>query len=160
MNNTAVYEVFRIPGKFLKNKTEEKMPMSFQADCFGDAKNYAEIKQNAASNISSEIDGVRSYYSTFVIRGRKTTWLRMLLPIAWWWVLIKNMLKLKISGRCVKVIRWNDRGNKENSEVVFEHKNGLRDSITFDKLTKGQVWRVLRWPAFVTISFWFLTFYK
>ena len=62
------------------------------------------------------------------------------------------MLKLKISGRCVKVIRWNDRGSKENSEVVFEHKNGLRDSITLDKLTKGQVWRVIRWPAYVTIS--------
>ena len=71
MNNTTIYEVFRIPGKFLKNKTEEKMPRSFQADCFSDAKNYAEIKQNAASNISSEIDGVRRYYSTFVVRESK-----------------------------------------------------------------------------------------
>lgn len=62
------------------------------------------------------------------------------------------MLKLKISGRCVKVIRWNDRGSKSTSEVVFEYSNGLRDSITLDKLTKGQVWRVIRWPAYVTIS--------
>lgn len=73
MNNTTIYEVFRIPGKFLKNKTEEKMPTSFQADCIRDAENYAEIKQNAASNIITVIDGVRSYYSTFVIRERKTT---------------------------------------------------------------------------------------
>ena len=73
MNNDTCYEVFRIPGEFLKNKTEEKMPTSFQAECFSDAKNYAEIKQNTSSNIISEINGVRSYYSTFVIRERKTT---------------------------------------------------------------------------------------
>lgn len=72
MNNTTVYEVFRIPGKFLKNKTEEKMPTSFQADCHGDAENYAETKQNAASNVITVIDGVKSYYSTFVIRAHKT----------------------------------------------------------------------------------------
>jgi hypothetical protein len=71
MNNTTIYEVFRIPGKFLKNKTEEKMPTTFPADCIKDAKNYAEIKQNAASNIISVIDGVRTYYSTFVIRESK-----------------------------------------------------------------------------------------
>jgi hypothetical protein len=71
MNNDTCYEVFRIPGKFLKNKTEEKMPTSFQANCFRDAENYAEIKQNAASNIINEIDGVKSYYSTFVIRESK-----------------------------------------------------------------------------------------
>jgi len=71
MNNTTIYEVFRVPGKCLKNKSEEKMPTSFQANCFRDAENYAEIKQNAASNIISEDDGVRTYYSTFVIRESK-----------------------------------------------------------------------------------------
>ena len=72
MNNITGYEVFRVPGKFLKNQAEEKMPTSFQPDCFGDAKQYAETKQNSANNVICTIDEVRSYYSTFVIRGRGT----------------------------------------------------------------------------------------
>jgi hypothetical protein len=71
MNNT-IYEVFRIPGKFLKNQSEEKMPTSFQHDCLIYAENYVENKQNAASNIVCNIDGVKTYYSKFVIRPRKT----------------------------------------------------------------------------------------
>jgi hypothetical protein len=70
--NTHLYEVFRIPGKFLADQTEEKMPTLFPADDWGlnEARRYANLKLNDPSNISSEIDGVRRYYSTFVVREK------------------------------------------------------------------------------------------
>jgi hypothetical protein len=69
-NDTHRYEVFRIPGKFLKNQNEEKMPTSFPADDWGfnEASKYAALKLNDPSNISSEINGVRRYFSTYAIR--------------------------------------------------------------------------------------------
>jgi hypothetical protein len=57
-NHTYRYEVFRIPGKFLKNQAEEKMQAS----------KYAALKLNHHSNISCEIDGDRRYYANYVIR--------------------------------------------------------------------------------------------
>jgi hypothetical protein len=72
-NDTHRYEVFRIPGKFLKNQNEEKMPTSFPADEweFNEASEYADLKLNQPSNISSEIDGVRRYFSTYAIRKNR-----------------------------------------------------------------------------------------
>jgi hypothetical protein len=69
-NHTYRYEVFRIPGKFLKNQAEEKMPTSFPADDWGfnEASKYAALKLNDRSNISCEIDGDRRYYANYVIR--------------------------------------------------------------------------------------------
>jgi hypothetical protein len=69
-NDTHRYEVFRVPGKFLKDQNEEKMPTSFPADDWGlnEAIKYADLKANHYTNISSDIDGVRRYYSTYVIR--------------------------------------------------------------------------------------------
>jgi hypothetical protein len=70
MNDTHRYEVFRIPGKFLKDQNEEKMPTSFPSDDWGlnEASKYAALKLNDRSNISCEIDGVRRYYANYVIR--------------------------------------------------------------------------------------------
>ena len=114
MKHDTIYEVFRIAGKFLKNKTEEKMPTSFRADCIRDAENYVEIKQNAASNIITEIDGVKSYYSTFVIRGRKTTWTVLTMKIS---ELIKQLNECKELHGDVEAVVYNPEYAKYDTIV-------------------------------------------
>jgi hypothetical protein len=71
--HTPLYEVFRVPGKFLVDQTEEKMPTLFPGDEWGlnEARRYADSKLNEPSNISSEDDGVRWYFSTFVVRKNR-----------------------------------------------------------------------------------------
>ena len=71
-NENAWFEVWRIPGKVLKDQREEKMPTGFTEDCLSDAHQYASQKQNDPANVICEIDGRRSYYSRFVVRLRNS----------------------------------------------------------------------------------------
>lgn len=62
------------------------------------------------------------------------------------------MLKINLAGHRVWVSRWNDRGDDSKNEAVVEYPNGYRGTVLFSQLTPHQVWRIKRWPAWVTIS--------